>query len=256
MIGRAQTAIGTSRRAEPVAAAVRLVARSRYRPSAPQSGRAHVEHCPASADHDLRSPSQRVATSALTAAQTGGSVFNRHDGGPISTGLDMQGPGATTSLLRSPSGLAPQTVRAGCGLDSPRVRDDMWLLAALSVDRRHLLAGVGLTPRVPQGPGWYWSRVVLAVGRLSAPSCPIGPVCGKAAAWLRGTPDVASDQRAWSARLLAAEMWASLAIVAIWAVSATGAVWGPDFVSTSGSEATTTTIPPGIAAAAFTSIGT
>ena len=70
------------------------------------------------------------------------------------------------------------------------------------------------------------------------------------------TPDIASDERAWSARLLVAEMWASLAIAAMWAVVAISAVWGPDFVSTSGSGATTTTIPSGIAVAVFATIGT
>ena len=51
-------------------------------------------------------------------------------------------------------------------------------------------------------------------------------------------------------------MWASLAIVAMWIVVAVAAVWGPDFVSTSGSGASTTTIPSGIAVAVFASIGT
>jgi len=51
-------------------------------------------------------------------------------------------------------------------------------------------------------------------------------------------------------------MWASLAITAMWVVVAISAVWGPDFVSTSGSGATTTTIPSGIAVAVFATIGT
>jgi hypothetical protein len=51
-------------------------------------------------------------------------------------------------------------------------------------------------------------------------------------------------------------MWASLAITAMWVVVAVSAVWGPDFVSTSGSGASTTTIPSGIAVAVFASIGT
>ena len=59
----------------------------------------------------------------------------------------------------------------------------------------------------------------------------------------------------WS-QLLVPEMWASLAIFAMWSTVAISAVWGPDFVSTSGSGATTTTIPSGIAVAVFASIGT
>ena len=70
------------------------------------------------------------------------------------------------------------------------------------------------------------------------------------------TPETRSEKPEWSARLLGAEMWASLAIVAMWAVVAISSVWGPDFVSTSGSGATTTTIPSGIAVAVFATIGT
>ena len=55
-------------------------------------------------------------------------------------------------------------------------------------------------------------------------------------------------------QLLVPEMWASLAIFAMWGAVAISAVWGPDFVSTSGSGATTTTIPSGIAVALFASI--
>ena len=58
------------------------------------------------------------------------------------------------------------------------------------------------------------------------------------------------------AQVLVPEMWASLAIFAMWSAVAISAVWGPDFVSTSGSGATTTTIPSGIAVALFASIGT
>ena len=59
----------------------------------------------------------------------------------------------------------------------------------------------------------------------------------------------------WS-QVLVPEMWAALAICAMWCVVAISAVWGPDFVLTSGSGATTTTIPSGIAVAVFASIGT
>lgn len=63
-------------------------------------------------------------------------------------------------------------------------------------------------------------------------------------------------ERHWSVQLLVTEMWASLAIAAMWIAVAVAAVWGPDFVSTSGSGANSTTIPSGIAVALFASIGT
>ena len=66
----------------------------------------------------------------------------------------------------------------------------------------------------------------------------------------------APEKRQWTAQLVVTEMWASLAIVAMWAVVAVSAVWGPDFVSTSGSGANSTTIPSGIAVAVFATIGT
>jgi hypothetical protein len=59
-----------------------------------------------------------------------------------------------------------------------------------------------------------------------------------------------------SLQLLVTEMWASLAIVVMWIAVAVSAVWGPDFVSTSGSGGSSTTIPSGIAVALFASIGT
>jgi hypothetical protein len=42
----------------------------------------------------------------------------------------------------------------------------------------------------------------------------------------------------------------------MWVVVTICAVWGPDFVSTSGSGTTSTTIPSGIAVAVFATIGT
>ena len=52
------------------------------------------------------------------------------------------------------------------------------------------------------------------------------------------------------------EMWASLAITAMWIAVACSAVWGPDFVATTGSGTSTTTIPSGIAVALFATFGT
>jgi hypothetical protein len=67
--------------------------------------------------------------------------------------------------------------------------------------------------------------------------------------------DLSSDRRHWT-RVLVTETWASLAIFAMWAAVAIAAIWGPDFVSTSGSGASTTTIPSGIVIAMFATIGT
>jgi hypothetical protein len=52
------------------------------------------------------------------------------------------------------------------------------------------------------------------------------------------------------------ETWASLAIAVMWLAVLADAVWGPDFVSTSGSGATTTTIPSAIFVALFAYLGT
>ena len=63
-------------------------------------------------------------------------------------------------------------------------------------------------------------------------------------------------ERGWTVLLRAREMWASLAIFAMWAAVAISAVWGPDFVSTSGTGGSSTTIPSGIIVAMFATIGT
>jgi hypothetical protein len=67
--------------------------------------------------------------------------------------------------------------------------------------------------------------------------------------------EISSDVRHWT-RVVVEETWASLAIFAMWAAVAISAVWGPDFVSTSGSGATNTTIPSGVIIAMFATIGT
>jgi len=51
------------------------------------------------------------------------------------------------------------------------------------------------------------------------------------------------------------EMWASLAITAMWVAVAFSAIFGPDLVST-GAGGSSTTIPSGIGVAMFASIGT
>lgn len=67
--------------------------------------------------------------------------------------------------------------------------------------------------------------------------------------------EMSPDARRW-AYLVVREIWASLAIFGMWAAVAISAVWGPDFVSTSGSGASSTTIPSGIVVAMFATIGT
>ena len=57
----------------------------------------------------------------------------------------------------------------------------------------------------------------------------------------------------WSWQL--PEMWASLAIVAMWLAVLFDAVWGPDFVSSTNSG-NTTTIPSAIVVAVFAYLGT
>ena len=51
------------------------------------------------------------------------------------------------------------------------------------------------------------------------------------------------------------EVWASLAITAMWIAVSVAAVWGPNFVGTS-NDGNSTTIPSGVFVALFASIGT
>ena len=48
-------------------------------------------------------------------------------------------------------------------------------------------------------------------------------------------PTGAAHEPGWSAMFLVREVWASLAIFAMWIAVAVSAVWGPDFVSSNGS---------------------
>ena len=63
------------------------------------------------------------------------------------------------------------------------------------------------------------------------------------------------EGRSWSSLVLVREMWASLAIFVMWIAVAVSAVWGPDFVSTSGAGTQSTTIPSGVAVALFAFLG-
>jgi hypothetical protein len=62
------------------------------------------------------------------------------------------------------------------------------------------------------------------------------------------------ERRGWLDQLRIAEMWASLAIFAMWIAVSVASVWGPDFVSTS-SDGSSTTVPSGVAVALFATIG-
>jgi hypothetical protein len=57
----------------------------------------------------------------------------------------------------------------------------------------------------------------------------------------------------WAEFLRIREMWASLAIGMMWLAVAIAAVWGPDFVSTSGSNSTV--IPSALGVALFAFLG-
>jgi hypothetical protein len=59
----------------------------------------------------------------------------------------------------------------------------------------------------------------------------------------------------WTALLRIKEVWASLAIFAMWIAVAVASVWGPDAVFHS-NDGNSSTIPLGIFVALFASIGT
>jgi hypothetical protein len=64
------------------------------------------------------------------------------------------------------------------------------------------------------------------------------------------------EEPLWVRRVLVPEMWAALAIAAMWLAVLFTAVFAPDFVSTSGGGTTTTRIPSGIPVALFAYLGT
>jgi Mg/Co/Ni transporter MgtE len=65
----------------------------------------------------------------------------------------------------------------------------------------------------------------------------------------------APDRPHWAAQILVREMWASLAIAAMWLAVLFAAVFAPDFVS-SDVGGNVTRIPSAIAVALFAAIGT
>lgn len=65
-----------------------------------------------------------------------------------------------------------------------------------------------------------------------------------------------TESRRWTRRSVVPEMWASLAIAVMWLAVLVDAVWGPNFVSSSGSGTNTTTIPSAVFLALFAYLGT
>ena len=63
------------------------------------------------------------------------------------------------------------------------------------------------------------------------------------------------SERGWTVLLQAREVWASLAISAMWVAVSVAAVWGPDAVFQS-NDGSGSTIPSGIFVALFATIGT
>ena len=69
-------------------------------------------------------------------------------------------------------------------------------------------------------------------------------------------PPAASKRPRWYSQMLVREMWASLAIASMWLSVLFCALFGPDFVTSSGAGTSTTTIPSGILVAFFAYLGT
>ncbi len=65
---------------------------------------------------------------------------------------------------------------------------------------------------------------------------------------------VVDETRSWSTRILAPEMWASLAIIVMWLAVLFDAIFGPDLVAISGTPGgteTETTVPSAVLVAPF-----
>ncbi len=68
-------------------------------------------------------------------------------------------------------------------------------------------------------------------------------------------PKPVAERRPWTLRLQVPEMWASLAIVAMWLAVLFDALFGPDIVS-SNAGANMTSIPSAVVVAFFAYLGT
>lgn len=70
------------------------------------------------------------------------------------------------------------------------------------------------------------------------------------------SPPTASAEPRWQSRVLVRDMWASLAIVSMWLAVLFDALFGPDLVAASATNASTTTVPSAIIVALFAYLGT
>jgi hypothetical protein len=69
-------------------------------------------------------------------------------------------------------------------------------------------------------------------------------------------PATTSEGSRWYERVRVPEMWAALAISMMWLAVLFAALFGPDFVSTSGNGSSATRIPSAIVVALFAYLGT
>ena len=70
------------------------------------------------------------------------------------------------------------------------------------------------------------------------------------------SPGTLPDRRRWPSRLVVSEMWASLAITAMWLAVVFAAVFGPDIVTTSSGGSDGARIPSAIVVALFACLAT
>jgi hypothetical protein len=68
------------------------------------------------------------------------------------------------------------------------------------------------------------------------------------------TPQSIHERHEWLSRILVPELWASLAIVAMWITVLVGVIYGPDFVAESAGS--TVTVPAAIFLGLFAFLGT
>ncbi len=68
-------------------------------------------------------------------------------------------------------------------------------------------------------------------------------------------PTGAAQEHGWTSLLRLRDVWASLAIFAMWIAVAVASVWGPDVVFQS-NDGSGSTIPTGVFVALFAAIGT